>query len=101
MPPPACLPACLQDGMNQSEQKAVLAAFRNSEFNVLVATCIGEEGLDIPEVGGAEPTGEPGCMHCMVMHDCLAPCRSAIITTAIRIAGLAAMQEALSAYAVP
>jgi hypothetical protein len=51
-------PACLQNGMNQSEQKAVLAAFRNSEFSVLVATCIGEEGLDIPEVGGAEPAGQ-------------------------------------------
>ncbi len=38
-------------GMKQSEQKQVLADFRASAFNTLVATCIGEEGLDIPEVG--------------------------------------------------
>ena len=37
-------------GMKQSEQKQVLTDFRASLFNVLVATCIGEEGLDIPEV---------------------------------------------------
>jgi ERCC4-related helicase len=37
-------------GMKQKEQKAVLAAFRAAEFNTLVATCIGEEGLDIPAV---------------------------------------------------
>jgi ERCC4-related helicase len=42
-------PPCLQ-GMKQAEQKEVLTAFRASQFNVLVATCIGEEGLDIPEV---------------------------------------------------
>jgi len=36
-------------GMPQREQKAVLAAFRKGEFNTLVATCIGEEGLDIPQ----------------------------------------------------
>ena len=29
---------------------AAAQAFRAGEFNVLVATCIGEEGLDIPEV---------------------------------------------------
>ena len=37
-------------GMKQAEQKAVLAEFRAGSFNTLVATCIGEEGLDIPEV---------------------------------------------------
>jgi Fanconi anemia group M protein len=37
-------------GMKQKEQKAVLEGFRKGEFNVLVATCIGEEGLDIPAV---------------------------------------------------
>lgn len=36
--------------MKQAEQKAVLAEFRQGAFNTLVATCIGEEGLDIPEV---------------------------------------------------
>ncbi len=39
-------------GMRQKEQKAVLGDFRAGKFNVLVATCIGEEGLDIPQVGG-------------------------------------------------
>ena len=37
-------------GMAQREQKAVLAEFRAGGFNTLVATCIGEEGLDIPQV---------------------------------------------------
>lgn len=37
-------------GMKQSEQKKVLTDFRSGAFNTLVATCIGEEGLDIPQV---------------------------------------------------
>lgn len=37
-------------GMRQAEQKRVLADFREGKFNVLVATCIAEEGLDIPQV---------------------------------------------------
>eukprot|EP00892_Ulva_mutabilis_P006080 jgi/Ulvmu1/3844/UM018_0060.1 len=36
--------------MSQKEQKAVLDSFRELACNTLVATCIGEEGLDIPEV---------------------------------------------------
>jgi Fanconi anemia group M protein len=38
------------EGMKQDEQAEVLESFRNSDFNVLVATSIAEEGLDIPEV---------------------------------------------------
>jgi Fanconi anemia group M protein len=37
-------------GMKQEEQAQVLESFRRSEFYVLVATSIAEEGLDIPEV---------------------------------------------------
>lgn len=37
-------------GMNQKEQKTTLDDFRAARFNTLVATCIGEEGLDIPAV---------------------------------------------------
>ena len=40
-------------GMPQGEQKAVLAEFRAGGFNTLVATCIGEEGLDIPQARAA------------------------------------------------
>jgi Fanconi anemia group M protein len=36
--------------MKQKEQQQVLQAYRDGEFNVLLATCIGEEGLDIPQV---------------------------------------------------
>jgi Fanconi anemia group M protein len=37
--------------MTQEEQMRVLRAFREGTYNVLVATSIGEEGLDIPECG--------------------------------------------------
>lgn len=37
-------------GMKQKEQKQVLADFSAAKFNTMVATCIGEEGLDIPTV---------------------------------------------------
>jgi len=37
-------------GLSQKEQKAIIEQFKNNEINVLVATSIGEEGLDIPEV---------------------------------------------------
>ena len=38
------------EGMKQKEQQKVLEDFRQGLFNVLLATCIGEEGLDIPQV---------------------------------------------------
>lgn len=37
-------------GLSQKEQKAIVEQFKSGEINVLVATSIGEEGLDIPEV---------------------------------------------------
>ncbi len=36
-------------GFSQKKQVEVLDGFRNNEFNILVATQVGEEGLDIPE----------------------------------------------------
>ncbi len=37
-------------GLSQKEQKAIIQEFREGKINVLCATSIGEEGLDIPEV---------------------------------------------------
>jgi Fanconi anemia group M protein len=37
-------------GLSQKEQKAVIEDFKSGKINILVATSIGEEGLDIPEV---------------------------------------------------
>jgi Fanconi anemia group M protein len=37
--------------MTQEEQMRTLKAFREGVYNVLVATSVGEEGLDIPECG--------------------------------------------------
>ncbi|MGD0728634.1 MAG: DEAD/DEAH box helicase [Candidatus Micrarchaeaceae archaeon] len=39
-----------KDGITQAHQQETIAAFRRNEFRVLVATSIGEEGLDIPSV---------------------------------------------------
>lgn len=36
--------------MKQEEQSKILNSFRKGEFNVLIATSIAEEGLDIPQV---------------------------------------------------
>jgi Fanconi anemia group M protein len=37
-------------GLNQKEQRQIIEKFRSGELNVICATSIGEEGLDIPEV---------------------------------------------------
>ncbi|MBT7102078.1 DEAD/DEAH box helicase [archaeon] len=37
-------------GLKQKEQKAMIEKFKEGEFNILIATSIAEEGLDIPEV---------------------------------------------------
>ncbi len=39
-----------KDGVTQEAQKEVISRFRKGEFDVLVASSIGEEGLDIPDV---------------------------------------------------
>lgn len=39
-----------ETGMSQKEQKEMLDLFRDGTFNILIATSIGEEGLDIPKV---------------------------------------------------
>lgn len=52
-----CIRFTGQGGMKQREQKAVVARFQANEFNVLVATCVAEEGLDI------------GCVDLCVFYD--------------------------------
>ncbi|WP_461866926.1 DEAD/DEAH box helicase [Thermococcus sp.] len=37
-------------GMSQKKQKEILKLFSQGAFNVLIATSVGEEGLDVPEV---------------------------------------------------
>ncbi|MGC8676345.1 MAG: helicase-related protein [Candidatus Micrarchaeia archaeon] len=39
-----------KEGVTQQQQKQVIDDFRSGKFNVLVASSIGEEGLDIPSV---------------------------------------------------
>ena len=39
-------------GLTQLQQRGILRDFRKGVHNVLVATSIGEEGLDIGEVAG-------------------------------------------------
>ncbi len=39
-----------KEGMTRKIQEATIEEFRKGEFDVLVASCIGEEGLDIPAV---------------------------------------------------
>ncbi len=39
-----------KEGTTQAQQHEVVERFRRGEFNILVATSIGEEGLDIPNV---------------------------------------------------
>jgi len=39
-----------RQGMAQTEQSRVVDAFKRGDLNVLIATCIGEEGLDIGSV---------------------------------------------------
>jgi len=36
------------NGMSQDKQKEIIKLFKNGEYNVLVSTSIGEEGIDIP-----------------------------------------------------
>ncbi len=40
----------IQKGMSQKEQEKILTQLKNNEFNVLVMSSVGEEGLDIPAV---------------------------------------------------
>ncbi|MBS3076108.1 DEAD/DEAH box helicase family protein [Candidatus Pacearchaeota archaeon] len=39
-----------QSGLSQKEQQQIMNEFREGAINVIIATSIGEEGLDIPEV---------------------------------------------------
>ncbi len=43
-------PRAKEKGMSQKEQIKAIEEFREGKFNTLIATSVGEEGLDIPEV---------------------------------------------------
>lgn len=36
-------------GMNQTQQQKVLKQFSEGVYNILVCTCVGEEGLDVSD----------------------------------------------------
>jgi Fanconi anemia group M protein len=38
------------EGLNQKQQKKIIEEFSEGKINIICATCIAEEGLDIPEV---------------------------------------------------
>jgi len=38
-----------KDGMSQTEQKEIMDKFRNGSFNLLLATSVVEEGIDVPD----------------------------------------------------
>ena len=40
----------IDEGFTQADQLRVVKAFRDGDYNTLVATCVAEEGLDIGEV---------------------------------------------------
>lgn len=42
--------AVVLGGMKQDEQERLIEEFRAGTVQVLLATCIGEEGLDVPQV---------------------------------------------------
>ena len=47
-------------GLNQKEQANIIEQFKNGSFNILVASSVAEEGIDIPEVNAVifyEPIG--------------------------------------------
>ncbi|UCC91867.1 MAG: DEAD/DEAH box helicase, partial [Candidatus Aenigmatarchaeota archaeon] len=39
-----------KEGLTQKEQKKRISEFRGGEYNILVTTSVGEEGIDIPEM---------------------------------------------------
>ena len=40
-----------REGLTQKEQKKRIEDFKSGEYNILVTTSVGEEGIDIPEMG--------------------------------------------------
>jgi ERCC4-related helicase len=75
MPGDSALSTVAMGGQTQKHQQAVIDKFRRGDINVLVATCIGEEGLDIGAVDLVvfyDSVGSP--IRCVVqlgkMHRC-------------------------------
>jgi len=51
-------------GMNQAQQQRVLQQFSDGIYNILVCTCVGEEGLDVSILFSSSLSDQSTCFLC-------------------------------------
>jgi ERCC4-related helicase len=84
MPGDSALSTVAMGGQTQKHQQAVIDKFRRGDINVLVATCIGEEGLDIGAVDLVvfyDSVGSP--IRCVLQLGKMHRCRILLVTRSI------------------